>query len=68
MEQKQQHIFTWIPRYQFKLDNQTQRSDVKFIEGTGGATKGDYQVPDAFTFDGKALTGFWAMKYNIGDQ
>ena len=60
--------FTWIPRYQFKLDNQTQRSDVKFIEGTGGATKGDYQVPDAFTFDGKALTGFWAMKYNIGDQ
>lgn len=59
--------FTWIPRYQFKLNQQTQRSDVKFIEGTGGAT-GDYQVPDAFTFDGKALTGYWAMKYNIGDQ
>lgn len=60
--------FTWIPRYQFKLDKQTQRSDVKFIEGTGSATRGDYQVPDAFTFDGKALTGYWVMKYNIGDQ
>ena len=59
--------FTWIPRYQFRLNNQTQRSDVKFLEGTNGAT-GDYQIPDAFTFDGKALTGYWAMKYNIGDM
>lgn len=60
--------FTWIPRYQFKLNQQTQRSEVKFIEGIGGATQGDFQIPDAFTFDGKALTGYWAMKYNIGDQ
>ncbi len=60
--------FTWIPRYQFKLDEQTQRSDVSFIEGTGGKTKADYQIPEAFTFDGKELTGFWAMKYNIGDN
>lgn len=60
--------FTWIPRYQFKLDQTTQKSDVKFIEGTGGATRGDYKVPEAFTFDGKALTGYWSMKYNIGDK
>ena len=24
--------YTWIPRYQFKLNQQTQRSDVKFID------------------------------------
>ena len=26
-----------------------------------------YQIPEAFTFDGKQLTGYWAMKYTAGD-
>ena len=60
--------FTWIPRYKFKLDQQTQRSNVKFIEGTEDGDTTEYKVPEAFTFDGKQLTGFWSMKYNIGDQ
>lgn len=60
--------FTWIPRYEFKLDGNTkvQRSDVRFLNGTSPATRSDYQVPEAFRFYNKDLTGFWAMKYNVG--
>ena len=66
--------FTWIPRYQFKLNSQTQRSDVKFIDGTQGGTDANrtgtvagYQIPEAFKFNGQELTGYWAMKYNVGE-
>lgn len=54
--------YTWIPRYEFTLDQTNQRSNVKFLEGTAGAESG-YQVPEAFTFNGQELTGYWAMKY-----
>ena len=27
-----------------------------------------YQIPEAFTFDGKELSGYWAMKYTAGEQ
>ena len=59
--------FTWIPRYQFKLNGQTQRSDVKFVDGTSTTTVAGYQIPEAFKFNGKELTGYWAMKYNVGE-
>ena len=66
--------FTWIPRYQFKLNSQTQRSEVKFIEGVQGGTDSNrtgtvagYQIPEAFKFNGQELTGYWAMKYNVGE-
>ena len=54
--------YVWIPRYCFKLDQETQRSDVKFIDTdnnykdeNGNATTWEelqeqgYQVPEAFT-------------------
>ena len=66
--------FTWIPRYEFKLDQQKQRSDVRFIKGTAGGTGENragvaegYQVPEAFKFNGQEISGYWAMKYNIGE-
>ena len=59
--------FTWIPRYQFKLNSQTQRSDVKFVDGTSTTTAEGYQIPEAFKFNGQELTGYWAMKYNVGE-
>ena len=58
--------YTWIPRYEFILDQTNQRSTVKFLTGTADAETG-YQLPEAFTFDGKQLTGYWAMKYTAGD-
>ncbi len=66
--------FTWIPRYEFKLDQQTQRSEVKFVEGTQGGTDDNrtgttpgYQIPEAFKFNGQEISGYWAMKYNVGE-
>ena len=43
------------------------RTEVRFIEGTSTQTDTGYQIPEAFTFDGKQLTGYWAMKYTAGD-
>ena len=59
--------YTWIPRYEFKLDYAAERSNVNFIEGTSKQTTDGYQIPEAFTFNGQELTGYWAMKYTAGD-
>ena len=68
--------YTWIPRYEFKLDQTAQRSNINFIEGTSKETSNGYQIPDAFWFDkngngveddGEQLTGYWAMKYTVGE-
>ena len=72
--------YTWIPRYCFKLDQTNERSDVKFIDcnnnykdENGKETKWEelekegYQVPEAFTFDGTNLAGYWSMKYTAGN-
>ena len=60
--------YTWIPRYEFKLDYVAERSNVNFIEGTSKQTTDGYQIPEAFTFNGQELTGYWAMKYTAGDE
>ncbi len=69
--------YTWIPRYEFKLDQTAQRSNINFIEGTSKETSNGYQIPDAFWFDkngndaeddGEQLTGYWAMKYTAGEE
>ncbi len=59
--------YVWIPRYQFKLDQANQRSTVRFIQGTGTAVETGYQIPEAFKFNGKELTGYWTSKYTTGD-
>ena len=69
--------YTWIPRYQFTLDQTNQRSTVKFISGISTQTDDGYQIPDAFWFDkngngvqddGEQLKGYWAMKYTAGSE
>ena len=73
--------YTWIPRYCFKLDQEAERSDVKFIDiynnytdEQGNVTtweeleKEGYQVPEAFEFDNKYIPGYWAMKYTAGER
>ena len=60
--------FTWIPRYQYALDTTSQRSYVKFIKGTSTQTDANYSIPEAFTFDGKELTGYWMSKYQLSTE
>ena len=68
--------YVWIPRYCFKLDQENQRSDVKFIDvynnykDAEGNTiyweeleKEGYQVPEAFAFNEIEIPGYWIMKY-----
>ena len=43
------------------------RTEVRFIEGISTETDTGYKIPEAFTFDGRQLTGYWAMKYTAGD-
>ena len=69
--------YTWIPRYEFTLDQTNQRSTVKFLSGTNNNADSGYQIPEAFWFDkngngteddGEQLTGYWAMKYTAGEE
>lgn len=60
--------YVWIPRYQYMLDNTSQRSYVKFIKGIGTETDSGYKIPEAFTFDGQELTGYWITKYQLTQE
>ena len=64
--------FVWIPRYQYKLDSVSQKSDIKFIKGTSTETDEGYKIPEAFTWQSQyknddtiQLTGYWAAKYQL---
>lgn len=61
--------FTWIPRYEYLLDDSSspESANVKFIHGTSTETDKGYQIPEAFTFNGKQLTGYWETKYTVGN-
>lgn len=61
--------YTWIPRYRYLADGTNQTTDVEFLLGTDSGEQGDlYQIPEAFTFNGTPLKGYWAMKYTCGDN
>ena len=59
--------WVWIPRYQFKVSSTEQRTIVKFINGTGTEVETGYAIPEAFTFAGKELTGYWIAKYQMSN-
>ena len=68
--------YVWIPRYKYKLFNtgfvvgdMPNTIDIIFekgVETTGtGTTEGSYLTHPAFTYDGKALKGFWVSKFEV---
>lgn len=65
--------YVWIPRYQYSLDQTSQRSNVKFIEGIGTNADIGYQIPEAFTWVNQAgetveLSGYWLTKYQLSSE
>ena len=66
--------YTWIPRYEFMITSSqyaqtaSGRTEVRFVttEITNENCTPGYQVPEAFTFNGQELSGYWAMKYTAG--
>ena len=76
-----ENYYVWIPRYCFKLDQENQRSDIKFIDvydnykdENGNVItwkelqQQGYQVPEAFEFNNTQIPGYWAMKYTAGER
>ena len=68
--------FTWIPRYEYKilsdranLDTSNRRIDVTFIGTniTNSNCANGYKVPEAFTFNGTELSGYWITKYQLSN-
>ena len=55
----------WIPRYQYLLDQTAQRSDIRFIMGIGTDVDTGYAIPEAFTWNGEQLPGYWMSKYQV---
>lgn len=69
--------WVWVPRYQYKLNTTSQRSDVKFIMGTGTNVEAGYTIPEAFWWDknddgieqdDEQLTGYWIAKYQMSTE
>ena len=65
--------YTWIPMYAFMITSSQYkqqtigRTEVRFIEGTSTEVTEGYQIPEAFTFNGLELPGYWIMKYTAGE-
>ena len=69
--------YVWIPRYEYKLDNTSERSYVKFIKGTSKETDEGYKIPEAFWWDnngngeedeGEQISGYWITKYQLSQE
>ena len=64
---EQESYFVWIPRYEYKLDSSNQRSSAVFIPKSKTTADSGYTIPEAFTWDGKPIGGYWMSKYQLGE-
>ena len=74
--------YIWIPRYCYKLNNETQRVDIKFINTydqyidgtTNEITEWEtleaqgYIIPEAFYWGNIIIPGYWMSKYQLSDK
>ena len=57
--------FVWIPRYEYKVKDNFEQIEIRFITTNSNARTDGYLLPEAFQWDGKDLTGYWVSKYEI---
>lgn len=70
--------YVWIPRYMYKLDSSSQTADAILVDLENCYTDengdrvslndSDYILPEAFTWNGTALSGYWVSKYNLSSD
>lgn len=65
-----ENYYVWIPKYEYALDNNHQKTDIQFIDKDVEKADDGYTIPEAFTWtkeDGTKtqLSGFWANKYKL---
>lgn len=58
-------MFVWIPRYEYRVDESSDSTDVIFVPSSKTSADSGYTIPEAFTWDGKNLEGYWVAKYEI---
>ena len=63
---EQEAYYVWIPRYQYKLDSANERSTAVFIPKEKVVADSGYVIPEAFTWNGTAISGYWMSKYQLG--
>ena len=59
--------FVWIPRYEYKVKDRFSNIQIRFITKEQTTPTKGYQIPDAFTWQGQALSGYWVSKYEISE-
>ena len=56
--------WVWIPRYQYRVFS-SDFVDVVFIKNSKTTADKGFEIPEAFTFDGSNLKGYWLCKYSL---
>lgn len=59
--------FVWIPRYEYKVKDGFEQIQIRFISKEQTEPTPGYQIPEAFTWDGKQLPGYWVSKYEVSE-
>ena len=68
-----ENYLVWIPRYSYSLDQTSQRSNIRFIQGTGTNVEAGYEIPEAFTWVNNSgetvqISGYWMSKYQLSNE
>lgn len=67
-ENNKENYFVWIPRYEYKLNPDDQNAEVMLIEVDQTTPSNGYQIPDAFTWNGTPIAGYWISKFKLRDD
>lgn len=63
--------FTWIPRYEYMLNDANQATYARFIPKAQTEPDTGYKIPESFSWDNGsedvALSGYWISKYKLRD-
>ncbi len=69
-----ENYYVWIPRYEYALDSNHEKTDIQFIDKNVIKADSGYTIPEAFTWENPKnpnekvqLSGFWANKYKLRD-
>ena len=69
--------WVWIPRYSYITNQSSKEVDARFIstsneykkeDGTTENLAENYKIPEAFTFGGQELAGYWMSKYEVNEN
>ena len=58
-------MFVWVPRYEYKVDETSDSTDIIFISASKKNADSGYTIPSAFTWGDKELSGYWVSKYEV---